>query len=689
MTDAAPQPLPTPPEAPAAPQSVHNSMSVLELIAQADALRQIGDGVAIIRLYQSWITRNNGHPLLYAVLFNYSVVLTEHNDLKTAQAALEAALSLNPEFAPARINLGRIYERMGDTGQSIAQWDNAIAHLGIINGSNIAHLTTALNQKARVLEGGGNDEECETTLRQSLEVDPTQSEVAQHYLAARQRQCKWPLIAPWERVSRKTLMQGLSPLSMAIYTDDPMLQLAANAVYNKRDIGDPEQAPRRTHLAASSRADTAPLRIGYLSSDLRTHAIGFLMAEMFELHDRANVEVFVYYCGIIPDDALMQRIKGTVDHWVSITGMDDASALSRMVDDGIQILVDVNGYTRDARLKLLAQRPAPVIVNWLGFPGSMGSPYHHYIIADNSIIPPEHEIYFSEKVLRLPCYQPNDRKRVISDRKPTRAEMKLPEEAVVFCCFNGTQKITQPTFNRWMQIFQRVPDSVLWLLGGTAAAQERLRGLAEKQGIAPERLIFADKMPNAQHLARYPLADLFLDTSPYGAHTTASDALWMGVPVITVEGRAFATRVCSSLVRAAGLPELVCTHVDEYVDRAVFLGRNKDARDALRDKLTSQRDSCDLFNTPKLVAHLERLYKQMWQAYRDRQLPRPDLTNLETYMELGCKQDHDSFECLTLPDYTDWWRQQLAAYSVFRPLPNDERLWTPAASKAYASRQGK
>lgn len=314
-------------------------MSVLELVGLAEKLKVQAGHVPVATLYKTWIENNNGHQLLYAVLFNYSAVLTEMGNLQGAREALEASLSLNPDFAPARINLGRIYERFGSPEMSVEQWTTAIDRLAIVNGTNIAHKTTALNQMARVLESNSRDDASEALLRQSLEIDPNQSEVLQHYLAARQRLCEWPLVQPFDRVSREAMMSNMSPLSMAVYTDDPLLQLISNALYNKRDVGDPASAVMTSHWAAREGRKGAPLRIGCLSSDLRTHAIGFLMAEMFELHNRQEVEVFVYYCGIIPDDAMMQRIKGTVDHWVSITEMDDASAARRIADDGIQILV--------------------------------------------------------------------------------------------------------------------------------------------------------------------------------------------------------------------------------------------------------------------------------------------------------------------------------------------------------------
>ncbi len=268
----------------------------------------------------------------------------------------------------------------------------------------------------------------------------------------------------------------------------------------------------------------------------------------------------------------------------------------------------MNGTTREARNKLLALRPAPVIVNWLGFPGSAASPYHHYIIADGWIIPPDHERYYTERVLRLPCYQPNDRSRAVSDRPVSREEAGLPADGTVFCCFNGLHKLTPFVFDRWMAVLDRVPGSVLWLLSADEAVHGRLRERASQGGIDPARLMFAEKRGHADHLARYVLADLFLDTAPYGAHTTASDALWMGVPVLTMSGRSFAARVCGSLVRAAGVPELVCETTAEFVERAVALGQDRAALSRLRARLVAGRDGNVLFDTPALMRALEALY---------------------------------------------------------------------------------
>lgn len=647
-------------------------LGVPDLIRAVELLRQAGQGAAASALYATWVEHNSAHPLLYAVLFNYSVALSDAGQLAEARACLERAIQLNPEFMPAYINLGRVYERQGDVVAALSQWSAALGRMNALTGSAITHKTTALNQSARALEAAEQDAPAEQMLRHSLELDPNQREAIQHLVALRQRQCEWPVVLPSERVEHAALMKGLSPLSAAALTDDPLYQLALAWHYNQKDVGDPLEAPRRAPATAAA----GPLRVGYLSSDLREHAVGYLLTEVFGLHRPENVEVFAYYCGIQSQDPLHQHFRATAQHFTDVTDLSDSAAAARMAADGIQILVDLNGYTRDARLKLVAMRPAPVIVNWLGFPGTMASPYHHYLVADDFIVPESHERYYSEKVLRLPCYQPSFRARSVAPHTPTRAEVGLPEGAMVYCCFNGAHKIHRFTFERWLEVLSRVPHSVLWLLGSNEVTNQRLQVYAQERGVAKERLVFAQKLANPFHLARYGLADLFLDTTPYGAHTTASDALWCGVPVLTLSGRGFASRVCGSLVRAAGVPELVCTSSQDFVERAAELGTNRALLSPFRERLQQGRATCTLFDTPLLVRELEGLYQQMWSEYVTGQLPRPRLHGLEQYLEVGAALDPDERETQLLLDYEGFWLTKLAARHRHRPLQEDGRLVT-------------
>jgi predicted O-linked N-acetylglucosamine transferase (SPINDLY family) len=651
------------------------NISAMELIEATETLNASGQRDLSAELYKQWIGLNPSDPLLHAIQFNYAVLETARGDLAAAKNALERALALKPDFYPAYINLGGTLERMGAADQAVAQWTTLVNMLAPVTGAAIGYKLAGLKQIGRVLEANNHVAAAENVLRQSLEVKSDQREVVEHFIALRLQQCKWPIVSPWEGVTREALMRNMGPLPMEIYSDDPLLQLATAWSYNKEYIGYlppcPEMKPRPEKSGRR--------RVGYLSSDLRSHAIGSLMPEVFELHDRSKVEVFAYYCGIpTTNDPTSARLKAVIEHWVDISGMDDVSAAQRIAADGIDILVDVNGYTREARTKLISMRPAPIIVNWLGYPGTMGSPYHHYIIADDWIIPKDHEIYVSEKVARLPCYQPNDRKRAVSPNRPTRRDAKLPENAFVYCCFNGTQKISRFTFERWMTILQQVPNSVLWLLEGAEATGKHLLEVATARGIAAERIIFAPKMRHPDHLARYPLADLFLDTAPYGAHTTASDALWMGVPILTLSGHSFASRVCGSLARSAGLPELVCSTPGEYVEQAVALSKDTAKLKKYRDRLAAMRDTCALFDMDSHVRHLEALYEQMWQEFHQGKMPHPDLTNLDIYQDVGIEEDHDAVEVLAIKDYRAWYKAKLAARHRRCHINEDRRLWTAA-----------
>jgi predicted O-linked N-acetylglucosamine transferase (SPINDLY family) len=306
----------------------------------------------------------------------------------------------------------------------------------------------------------------------------------------------------------------------------------------------------------------------------------------------------------------------------------------------------------------------------------MGSPYHNYIIADDWIIPPGSELYYSEKVVRLPCYQANDRRRVVAEHRPSRTEVGLPEDGVVFCCFNGAQKISRFTFDRWMDILKQTPGSVLWLLDSSVETNARLGDQAEARGVARERIVFAAKLANPFHMARYALADLFLDTSPYGAHTTASDALWMGVPVLTLSGRSFATRVCGSLVRSAGLPELVCETPDQFVEQAVALAANPAQLQSLRARLIASRNTCVTFDMDLLTSELEGLYQRMCADHQAGLTPQPDLRNLDAYLEAGLQWNPDVEEMLAVSDYHERYIKVLAERHRMRPLPADAKLWT-------------
>lgn len=650
-------------------------LGAIELIATADRLASAGEPRLAATLYRGWLEEAPEDPFAYAINFNLGSLLSSQGDLSGAASALAEAVRLKPDFFPPYINLGLVLERLGHTAEALGQWYAVANRLGAVSGEAIGHKLMALKQLGRVLSASHLDSNAEEVLHHALSLAPRERDVMQHWLSLRQRQCHWPVVHTPPGFNRPNLVAGFSPLSLAAYTDDPLLQLGVAADYARNDVGRPARNFAHTHQQLIARGQPRRLRIGYLSSDLREHAIGHLMAELFALHDAGTFEVHAYYCGVQTDDAMHRRFKADAHAWVDITGMNDIEAAERIVADEIAILVDVNGYTHSARSGVLAMRPAPIIVNWLGFPNTTGSPWHNYIIADGVIIPPENEWFFSETVRRLPCYQPNNRHRLVADSAGTRADAGLPQSGTVFCSFNAAHKFTPHTWARWMRILHGVPGSVLWLLDGVASTNERLRAHASAHGIAPDRIVFAPKMANAYHLARYIHADLFLDTSPYGAHTTGSDALWMGVPVLTVPGRCFASRVCASLVTNAGLPEMVCDNAEDYVARAIALGNDRPRLAALAAKLRANRDSCALFDTPNLVRHLEALYRDMWQQAIDGRLPRPDLRNVDVYAEIGAELDRDDVEMAAVPDYLDLYRRKLAERDTFAMVPPDNRLW--------------
>ena len=535
---------------------------------------------------------------------------------------------------------------------------------------------TALRNIARVSVLAGDIEAAEEAVHRCLDVDPHQRDAIGSWIATRQLQCKWPVLSPSGKLSRASQMAAITPMSLAILADDPLFQLANAWRHFELDVIRPSgpYVCGRWVVPGTEPLVKRPLRIGYVSSDLREHAIGYLTAELFGLHDRTRVEVFAYSHSRRESGPVQARITRAVDHWTDFAGWNDKTKARRIVHDEIDILVDIDGHTEDIQANLFALRPAPVIVNWLGYPGSMGTPHHQYIIADAEIIPPEYEKYYSERVAATLLSADRPPGRAIA-RTPTRAAVGLPESAVVYCCFNLTHKITSVMFRCWMTILTRVPHAVLWLLSSDAVIDERLRQQAVSLGISADRLVFATCKPNPEHLARYPLADLFLDTSPYGAHTTSSDALWMGLPVLTTAGHGFAARVCASLVRAAELTELACDSPGAYEDLAVELGTQPHMLKALRERLRVNRDHCTLFDMPLLATRLEALYEQMWHEYISGCIPEPDLANLAIYNEIGGGLDHEAAVHRDHRAYEQQYTTELAYRDGVSPIPADRRLW--------------
>lgn len=357
------------------------------------------------------------------------------------------------------------------------------------------------------------------------------------------------------------------------------------------------------------------IRLGYLSCDFHQHATALLLVEMLEAHNRQRFELHAYSYG--PDDGLgmRQRLTLCFDHFTDITALDNLAAARAIHADGIDILIDLKGYTAGTRTAVLTYRPAPVQVNYLGYPGTLGGNFCDYLVSDDFITPASAAADYSEALARLPhSYQPHGGPSALPE-PPPRASVGLPEEGLVLCCFNQAYKFTPELFDIWCMVLAYTPGSVLWLLGNPQA-EGNLRREALQRGIAPHRLIFAPDLPQGPHLARLQLADLVLDTAPYNAHTTASDALWAGVPLITCAGDTFASRVAGSLLHAAGLPELVTHNLSDYADLALALADDPERLRALRAQLARARASAPLFDVHAYTLALESLYQQMWDQHR-------------------------------------------------------------------------
>jgi protein O-GlcNAc transferase len=360
------------------------------------------------------------------------------------------------------------------------------------------------------------------------------------------------------------------------------------------------------------------IKIGYYSPDFREHPVAHLLTELLELHDKNQFELFGFYFGPPDSSKMHKRVSSAFNQFIDVGLKSDKDIALMSREIGIDIAVDLTGFTESARTDIFSYRAAPIQVNYLGYPGTTGAEYIDYIIADPIIIPTESQQYYSEKVVYLPnSYQVNDRQRSITDKVFTKDELGLPKDSFVFCCFNNNYKITPNTFDGWVRILKVVKGSVLWLLEDNPIAVLNLRKEAQVRGLDPNRLVFAKRTNPPEHLARHRAADLFIDTLPYNAHTTASDALWAGLPVLTCTGESFASRVAASLLNAIELPELITTTQKQYEARAIELATNPEKLKNIKNKLERNRLTTALFDTPRFTKHIEAAYKQMYERYQD------------------------------------------------------------------------
>ncbi len=524
-----------------------------------------------------------------------------------ALASFERAAVLDPG-APRYLALAAVaLMALGRCEEALARQRRALA---LAPDSAIVHRDMGLAQ-----EQLGRLEEAAECYARALRLDPELDYLAGDLFNARLHACDWRDFESQVRRLEAGVAAGarvVGPFKFLAVSDDPALQLACARTF-VADKHPPAAGPPWTPGAR----DDGPIRIAYLSADFHQHATALLAAGLFEAHDRRAFEITALSFGPPARDAMRERLVAAFDRFVEVGERSDREIAGLVRDARIDIAVDLKGFTRDYRAGILALRPAPVQASFLGYPGTMGAPYIDYIVADRTAIPDERRDCYAEQVVVLPdSYQVNDSKRPLPGRPPARAEAGLPEAGFVFCSFNQGYKITPAVFDRWLRVLRVVEGSVLWLLEGNAAATRNLRQAAADRGVAPGRLVFAPRAAPEEHLARQQLADLVLDTLPVNAHTTASDALWVGLPVLTCAGEAFAGRVAASVLHAIGVPELITRSLDEYERLAVALARDPVRLAAIRARLLRNRHSHPLFDTARFTRHLEAAYRTMCERSR-------------------------------------------------------------------------
>lgn len=572
---------------------------MIQLFEIAGRLTAAGQAPLATVLYQSWLYRNLT-PHNHLVLFNLGVQLFTDGDLQGAREVYSRALQLAPDFMQPRFNLGLVYERLGQSDAATAQWRWIESHANADSNEQRPYLLLALNNLGRHYEEMYRYADALACLDKSLRLEPRQPDVIHHWVFLRARQCLWPVYENIPGVDEAYMRECTSALAMISLSEDPQAQLAAAQQFVRQKLH--ADAPR---LAPTTPYGHRKLRIGYCSGDLCLHPVAMLTVELFELHDRERFEIYGFDWSREDNSPLRQRVIGAMDHFERIHHLSDEAAARLIREKEIDILIDLQGQTLGARANILAWRPAPIQITYLGLPATTGLPCIDYVIADHFLIPESHAAFYTEKPLYMPdVYQVCDRQRVAGPT-PSRASCGLPEDAFVFCSFNNNYKYTPEMFRAWMRILSEVPGSVLWLLADNVWAQENMRREALNMGVDESRLVFAPRATPENYLARYEIADLFLDSYPFNGGTTANDALWMGLPVLTRAGQTFASRMAGALLTAARLPELITFDLPGYEAQAKALARDPERCRALREHLREVRRSGVLFDTPRFVRKLE------------------------------------------------------------------------------------
>jgi predicted O-linked N-acetylglucosamine transferase (SPINDLY family) len=561
------------------------------------AIERLGDDPGretAIALYRAWIAgQAPGHPHLFAAWFNLGAELTRAGDREGALEAYTATLVLRPGFYPAVVNIGLTQEALGRHEAALEGWSQAL--------QPDEERTVLLNHRGRLLEQLGRLEEAEEALRASLMVNPRQPDVIQHCVHIRQKLCRWPILsAGLPGLSPAELLLDSGPLAVLALTDDIDVQRGVTARWTHRKM-----APAPLRLAPTGGYRHDRLRIGYLSSDFCSHAMSYLIAEMLEAHDRSRFTVHGYCSSPEDGSPIRSRIVAAFDVHRRIGALSDEAAARLIRADEVDILVDLNGLTAGARLQVLRWRPAPIQATYLGFIGPVPVAEIDYMFCDDFVVPPAWASHYAPAPLPIAAlYQANDRKRTIG-APMSRAEAGLPEDRFVLCCMSNSYKITEQMFGAWMAIMRRAPNTVLWLVRDRDAVCRTLGERAQAAGVAPGRLLFADRVAPDRYMARLACADLFLDTFPYNAGTIASDALRMGLPLLTLCGRAFAARMAARLLSALGAERGIASSFDAYVETAVALATDAAGYAAYRALFTPEAWAGSLGDTVGFMAQYE------------------------------------------------------------------------------------
>jgi predicted O-linked N-acetylglucosamine transferase (SPINDLY family) len=564
----------------------------------------LGDFRSAIADFDKAILANPRNAAAYA---NKGKALAQLELGEEARAAYARAIAISPNLSEAWLGLGQVLSQLRRHNDALPAYERAI--------SLKPDLPEAWSGRGQALMAFKHYEEAYATYDYAMKLMPELDYVPGKWLHARMHCCLWDDIDnAYKRVLNEVSgrKKAASPFNLLSIPSTASEQKIAAETYTADNFPPLAEQPE-----ASSVTHRGKIRIGYFSADFREHAVAYLMARLFELHDRSKFEIFGFSLGPSADDEMRGRLTAGFDQLIEANNKSDEEIADSAKNLQIDIAIDLMGFTEGSRTGIFAHRAAPIQVNYLGFPGTMGAKYMDYIIADRILVRPEDADFYSEKIAYLPhTYQVNDNTRRISDRRFTRDELGLPADAFVFCCFNNSFKITPDVFDIWMRLLTKVDGSILWLPQSNGAAVKSLRAEAIRRRIAGDRIVFAERVEQlSDHLARLPAADLFLDTFYYNAHTTASDALWTGLPVVTRLGDTFASRVAASLLNAIGLPELVTHTSDEYEQLAFQLASDRDKLSLIRKRLADNRLTHPLFDTELFTRHIESAYEKMWERH--------------------------------------------------------------------------